>query len=451
MPGTTPNVLFIVVDDLRPQLGCYGRSQMHTPHIDRLAAESLRFDRAYCQVPVCGASRASVLTGMRPTRERFVGFAAWAQEDAPGAVTLPEHFKRHGYTTLSNGKVFHHTDDTQERSWSGEPWFPVKPRKPGLWRNYAIESNWELARSKNGKGPAWECADVADNAYFDGQIADRAIDDLNELDKADNPWFIAVGFVKPHLPFNAPRTYWDRYDASRLDLADNPFPPAAVPDAAMHNFGELRSYFDVPRDGPIPEPMSRTLVHGYYAATSYTDAQVGRVMSELDRLGQRDHTIVVFWGDHGWQLGEHGLWCKHCNFDTSLNAPLLISTPGGARGEATRELVEFVDMYPTLCELCGLPGPDHLEGDSLAPLLGGEDTDWKQATFSRFHAGDSIRTDRYLYTEYSDHTGALRGRMCYDHEADPNENHNIADHPDLQDTMDDLAAQLHRGWAGRNP
>jgi len=439
-----PNVLFLIVDDLRPQLGCYGRSRMVTPHIDALAASGVRFDRAYCQVPVCGASRASVLTGARPTRTRFLDFAAWAQEDLPEATTLPEHFRSAGYTTVSTGKVFHHQPDTADRSWSRSPWFPVQPRKPSLWRNYALKENWARAKAKNNRGPAYECAEVDDSTYFDGQIADQAVDDLNELCGADEPWFLAVGFVKPHLPFNAPKRYWDLYDVDRVDLADNPFPPENAPSRAIHNFGELRSYFDIPKEGPLSEELNRTLVHGYYAATSYTDAQVGRVMAELDRLGERENTVVVFWGDHGWQLGEHGLWCKHCNFNTSLNAPLIIRSPDAAPGSATSRIVEFIDMYPTLCELCDLPAPEHLAGTSLAPLLDGNDRPWSDTAFSRFHAGESICTPQYLYTEYTDETGERLDRMCYDHHADPDENHNIAEHPDLAETINDLAAQLQQ-------
>ncbi|MFW6132897.1 MAG: sulfatase [Planctomycetota bacterium] len=445
-----PNVLFLVVDDLRPQLGCYGRTQMITPHIDSLAARGVRLDRAYCQVPVCGASRCSVLTGMRPTRRRFLDYASWADEDLPGAVTLPEHFRNHGYTTLSDGKVFHHRLDTAERSWSDEPWHPNRPGG-GRWRNYQTPENIARAQEHEGRGPAYECADVGDEAYFDGQIADRAVADLNRLVRDGGPWFLGVGFIKPHLPFSAPRRYWDLYDADRVHLADNPFPPEAAPSQALHNSGELRSYFDVPDDGPLSEELVGNLVHGYYAATSYADAQVGKVLDELQRLGQRDNTVVVFWGDHGWQLGEHGLWCKHCNFNTSLNAPLIVSAPDAARGDATDRLVEFVDMYPTLCELCGLPEPEALEGASFAPLLDGTNRPWKSGAFARWYAGESIRTDRYLYTEWTDESGAVQARMCYDHDADPDENRNIAERDDLSETMDDLSRRLRDGWRAAAP
>jgi len=437
-----PNVLFIVVDDLRPQLGCYGRKQMVTPHIDALARSGVLFRRAYCQVPVCGATRASLLTGVRPTRSRFVTFDTWVDEDMPAALTLPQHFREHGYAALSIGKVFHHRPDAAERSWSSEPWHPSSPLG-GSWRNYVLRENLELDGASDHRGPPFECADVPDDAYFDGQIADRAVNDLARVAATDEPFFLAVGFVKPHLPFNAPKCYWDLYTRDEVPLADNPFRPDGAPDEALHNFGELRRYFDIPREGPVGDEMARSLVHGYYAATSYVDAQVGRVLARLDELGLSERTIVVLWGDHGWQLGEHGLWCKHCNFNTSLNAPLIFRTPVGPAGGETDALVEFLDVFPTLCELASLPIPDHLDGETLVPLLGDPHRPGKPAAFSRYHAGDSVRTDRYLYTEWTDDTGHRTARMLYDHQSDPDENVSLAEIPQHADTVERLAGILN--------
>jgi len=437
-----PNVLFIVVDDLRPQLGCYGRKQMVTPHIDALARSGVLFRRAYCQVPVCGATRASLLTGVRPTRSRFVTFDTWVDEDMPAALTLPQHFREHGYAALSIGKVFHHRPDAAERSWSSEPWHPSSPLG-GSWRNYVLRENLELDVASDHRGPPFECADVPDDAYFDGQIADRAVNDLARVAATDEPFFLAVGFVKPHLPFNAPKCYWDLYTRDEVPLADNPFRPDGAPDEALHNFGELRRYFDIPREGPVGDEMARSLVHGYYAATSYVDAQVGRVLARLDELGLSERTIVVLWGDHGWQLGEHGLWCKHCNFNTSLNAPLIFRTPVGPAGGETDALVEFLDVFPTLCELASLPIPDHVDGETLVPLLGDPHRPGKPAVFSRYHAGDSVRTDRYLYTEWTDDTGHRTARMLYDHQSDPDENVSLAEIPQHADTVERLAGILN--------
>ena len=447
MPASTrPNVLFLVVDDLRPQLGCYGRPQMITPHIDAFAARGVVFRRAYCQVPVCGATRASLLTGVRPARDRFVTYETWVDEDLPGALTLPQHFRDSGYTALSVGKVFHHRPDAAERSWSAEPWHP--PARQGqTWRNYALPENVALDAAAEHRGPPFECADVPADAYFDGQIADRAVADLARLANADEPFFLAVGFVKPHLPFNAPKRYWDLYRRDDVPLADNPFAPDGAPDEALHNFGELRAYFDVPAEGPVPEQTARSLVHGYYAATSYMDAQVGRVLDRLDELHLADNTIVVFWGDHGWQLGEHGLWCKHCNFNTSLNAPLIFRAPGGAAGADADGLVEFLDVYPTLCDLAELPAPEHVQGQSLAPLLADPAAPGKPAVFSRYHAGDSVRTDRYLYTEWTDDAGRPTARMLYDHQTDPEENTSLAERPDQAQTVAQLADILHAAQA----
>jgi arylsulfatase A-like enzyme len=448
MAETKPNVLFIAIDDLRPQLACYGREQMRTPHMDGLAERGVLFRQAYCQVPVCGATRASLLTGVRPARDRFVHYFTWADEDLPGALTLPEHFRNEGYVTRSLGKVFHHRTDCAERSWCGEPW---RPEVPGSWRNYQDPENRRLDESPDHRGPAWECMDVPDDAYFDGQVANRACEEMDQLTGEDEPWFLAVGFVKPHLPFNAPKTYWNWYGESEVNLADNPWAPEGAPDEALHNWGELRQYFDIPPEGPVSEETAYKLVHGYYAATSYTDALVGQVLQQLDALGQRNNTIVILWGDHGWQLGEHGLWCKHCNFETSLNAPLMISAPDLQSGASTDQLVEFVDVYPTLCELAGIPIPDHCQGASLSPVLHSPDRPLKSAVFSRYHAGDSIRTGDYLYTEWTDDDGNQTARMLYDHAADPEENVNLSEKPEHAELVAELSRQLREGWQAVRP
>ena len=448
MNDRKPNVLFIPIDDLRPQLACYGREQMVTPNIDQIARDGIIFTRSFCQVPVCGASRASLLSGVRPTRDRFYHYYTRLDEDLPGARTLPQHFREHGYATISDGKVFHHRTDCADRSWSVEPWHPRLEVAKESWRNYMLEENRELDKADDHRGPPFECADVPDNAYFDGQIADRAIADLHRLAINDEPFFLAAGFIKPHLPFNAPKTYWDYYRSSAIELADNPFQPHGAPDQAMHNWGELRAYFDVPQEGPVSDEMARQLIHGYYAATSYTDAQVGRLIAELDALGIRENTIIVLWGDHGWQLGEHGLWCKHCNFQTSLNAPLIVDAPWMDSDLRCDALVEFVDIYPTLCELAGLPLPEHLDGTSFVPLMDSPDAAWKGAAFSRYMTGDSIRTNRHLYTEWTGDEGELTAKMLYDHGSDPDENENIAEQPEHAALVGELSDTLRSGPDG---
>jgi iduronate 2-sulfatase len=434
-----PNVLFIAVDDLRPQLGCYGHKQMISPNIDRLSSDGVTFLRSYCQVPVCGASRASLLTGVRPTKDRFLGYDTWAEKDLPGALSIAKHFKLNGYHTISNGKVFHHKNDCRD-GWSEEPWRPK-----GSWLNYLLEENKKLVdQGSNQRGPAYEAADVAENAYFDGMIADKGISDLRRLKAMDKPFFLALGFLKPHLPFNAPKKYWDMYKRQDIDLADNPFRPKGAPDAALHNWGELRAYHGIPAKGALPDELARTLVHGYYACVSYTDAQIGKVLAELERLRLRDNTIVILWGDHGWNLGEHGLWCKHCNFETSLHSPLIVRGPGIKAGVKTNALTEYLDIYPSLCELCGLPLPGHLQGRSFVPLLSNPNLPWKKAVFSRYIRGDSVKTDRYRYTEWRRKDGKIYARMLYDHSVDLVENVNISELPENKEVVNKLSNMLEK-------
>tara|TARA_R110002050_G_scaffold147761_1_gene273831 strand:- start:4143 stop:5570 length:1428 start_codon:yes stop_codon:yes gene_type:complete len=418
-----PNVLFIVVDDLRPELGCYGQRQIKSPAIDKLAANGLTFVNAYCNVPVCGASRASLLTGIRPTSNRFVGYNTYAQDDAPGAVSLPQHFRNNGYYTVSNGKVFHHIDDIPE-SWSEAPWNPAA--ESGSFLDYLTEKNQQIVDSTKGRAYPYEMAAVDDEAYFDGQIAAKTIEDLNRLKKEGKPFFLAAGFLKPHLPFNAPKKYWDLYPPGTISLPDNYYPPQNAPDAAIHNFGELRNYHDVPAEGPVSDEMALELIHGYYACVSYVDAQIGKVLDALEELGLAENTVVILWGDHGWQLGEHSIWCKHANFKTSLNAPLIVRAPGKKGGQQTEALVEFVDIFPSLCDLAGLEKPVQLHGTSFVPLTENPGLPWKQAVYCRYVLGESVKTKDFLYTEWFNKQQKSFASMLYDHRNDPDENVNVA-------------------------
>jgi arylsulfatase A-like enzyme len=424
---TPPNILFLAVDDLRPELGVYGKSFMHTPAIDRLAASGVTFIRAYANVPVCGASRASMMAGLRPTRERFLTYYSKVDTDAPGVPTVAAWFRQAGYTTISLGKVLHHSDDAVE-SWSEPPWDPENDSIPGYrkWRNYLVEENIREDMKKEGRPPAFEAADVDDDAYFDGKVAIRAIEYLQRFKNGDEPFFLAVGFVKPHLPFNAPSRYWELYPEESLPAAVNqPFPEGA-PQQAWHNWGELRHYEGVPAgDAPVPDDLARKLVRGYRAATSYSDAQVGRVLAELDKLGLAGNTIVVLWGDHGYSLGEHGLWVKHSPFDLANRIPLIVRAPGLEAGVANG-LVESVDIYPTLVELAGLPLPEHLQGKSFTAALENPAAKLKEAVYPRWQNSDSIRTDRYYYTEWRNKEGEVTARMLYDHQEDPDERYNLA-------------------------
>jgi iduronate 2-sulfatase len=440
-----PNVLFIAVDDLRPELACYGKQHIHSPHIDKLAESSVLFERAFCMVPTCGASRASLMTGIRPARNRFVNFLAWAEKDAPGITTMNTQFKQNGYYTASLGKIFHHPADNAQ-GWSEPAWRP----KGVAW--YQRPENQELhaKRQQLGnkkKGPAWEAADVPDNAYMDGVLTEKAIETLQKLNKQEQPFFLAVGFFKPHLPFIAPQKYWDLYDHDKIQLPENYKVPQDAPEESIHNFGELRAYAGIPPKGPVTEETARNLIHGYYACVSYTDAQIGKLLAELDRLKLSDNTIVVLWGDHGWNLGDHTLWCKHSCYESSLQIPLIVRGPGIKGGQRRTPLIESIDVYPSLCDLTGIPQPAHLKGQSFVGLMRDPDIKWKQAAVSRYKNGDTIRTDQFRYSEYTLPKGKLTSRMLYDHTTDPKENVNVSQ--TQTDAVRDLSEQLNQ-LKGRN-
>ena len=427
-----PNILFIAVDDLRPELGCYGAEQIKSPNIDRLAARGLMFNRAYCQVAVCGASRASLMTGIRPTDKRFRGFSARAEKDAPGAMTLPEELRKNGYYTLSNGKVFHHQGDTNERSWCEPAW------RPEMYHlDYLDPESESLVGGKENRGPFFESPDVPDSAYPDGQIADKTISDLKRLKEKDQPFFLACGFLKPHLPFYAPKRYWDLYDHEKIVLADNRFKPKNAP-KKLNGSGEIHSYGDRNIEFNSDE-WHRSCRHGYYACVSYVDAQIGRVLQTLDELGLRDNTIVILWGDHGWHLGEHNFWGKHNVMHLASRTPMMICGPGIAEKQTTDALVEFVDIYPTLVELAGISTENKgLHGLSFKPLLNQPDQPWKKAAFCRYGSARSVVTKRYNYAEFTNGE-----RMLYDLEKDPDENVNIAENPENKKIIEQLSALLN--------
>jgi iduronate 2-sulfatase len=495
-----PNVLFFAVDDLRTDIGCYGHAEAKTPHIDALASRGMVFRRAYCQQAVCSPSRTSLLTGLRPDSTKVYDLVTHFRNTAPDAISLPQHFRENGYYAVGMGKIFHSGYD-DPKAWS-------EPHKNGPGEGYVLPENQQrmaagkaksnvkakgdgkkkkgAATGRPSRGEPFEMADVPDSAYQDGSLADMAVAKLAELKAKEQPFFLAVGFLKPHLPFNSPKKYWDLYDPSKLKLADNPFQPKDAPPYAVTDFGELRNYYGVPQEGPIPDEMARKLIHAYRAATSFTDANVGKVMAEIDRLGLRDNTIVVLWGDHGWKLGEHASWCKHSNMENDTNAPLIISAPGvlasGERklpdnaaspktgnreADASRSprhcdaLVEFVDVFPTLCDLAGLSLPQQLEGTSMKPLLNDPARDWKTAAFSQYPRqledrtplmGYAMKTDRYRFVEWRHRqTGEPIAHELYDHQTDPAENQNIASRPEHKELLDKLAAQLKAGWQGAKP
>ncbi len=454
-----PNVLFIAVDDLRPQLGCYGQTQIKSPNIDQLAKEGLLFERTYCQQAICMASRASLMSGYRPDKGQIYKNGPLFTH-VPDALTLNQHFVNNGYEAVAMGKIYHHGSDYNP-GWS-RPTF--KPRGDWQGRGYLSEEARRLVleyteknpkAKRKGLGPAFESPDVPDNAYPDGLVAENAVNELNRL--KDKPFFIAVGFVKPHLPFSAPKKYWDLYVEEEIKLADNPFVPKGAPKEALTFWEELRGYHGMPSDGPMPDDLARKLIHGYYASVSYIDAMIGKVLNELDRLKLRENTIVVLWGDHGWKLGDHGMWCKHTNFEIDTHVPMIISAPGmKARGERTDALTELVDIYPTLCELSGLEQPKHLEGTSMAPLLSNPRQPWKKAAFSQYPSGGvmgyTMRTDRYRYTEWRNlKSGEVKAQELYDHQEDPQENANVAGKTENRALVSNLAQLLSEGYQSARP
>ena len=452
------NVLFIAVDDLRPELGCYGAAHMKTPHLDRLASQGMLFERAYCQVAVCNPSRSSVLSGTRPDTTDVLDNQHFMRPNMPDVISLPQHFKNHGYTSLSLGKIFHHSerepgDDPQ--SWSEPSWYHGEPYKHWFTQeslDYVkqLKALPKAQQPKQLRAAPFEAADEPDASYPDAQTAAKAIETLQRLKAEAKPFFLGVGFVKPHLPFTCPQKYWDLYPEASIQLAANAQRPKDAPEPAFHNNYELRSYGTVPENGPISDAMALKLIRGYRACVSFMDAQLGRVLAELDRLGLRENTLIVLWGDHGYHLGENGLFTKMTNFEQGTRVPLLVSHPGmKTAGQRTQALVELVDLYPTLAQLCDLPLLKHLEGTSFAPLLENPDQPWKKAAFSQYlrtgkppHTGRSLRTDRWRYTEWHDLKGKPTGVELYDELNDPQETMNLANDPTHAATVKQLAKHL---------
>ncbi len=416
-----PNVLFIAVDDLRPELGCYGRTQVKSPHIDKLAGQGMRFDRAYCQVPICMGSRACLLTGILPTAKRFLGDCR-VDVDTPAASTLPETFRKSGYTTIANGKIFHNPDDTAERSWSEAPW-----KKGDNMQSHDPETLRLLSKTKQ-RGRIYEFPDVPDNAYPDGRVAEKTIADLQRLKKEGKPFFLACGFLKPHMPFYAPKKYWDLYEREKIEIANNRNRPENAPQE-LKGSGEFRSYHLAGLD-ENSDDFHRMMRHGYLACTSYADKLVGDVLAELDRLGLGDNTIVVLWGDHGWHLGEHNFWGKHNTMHLAIRVPLIVKVPGKKPGNSA-SLVETTDIFPTLCSLAGIEVPASVQGRAFTSLLDKPQIPFREAAYSRFGSADAVVTGQFNYTSYN----SGKSEMLYDLGKDPHENHNVAADPAYAETL----------------
>lgn len=472
-PAAPPNVLLLLADDLRPQLGCYGDPIVRTPHLDAFARTALRFDRAYVQIAVCSPSRNSFLSGLRPATTGLRGFGKTIREAVPEVVTLPQHFKNHGYRTVGLGKIFHVYAETglgsedDPASWSEPHWLPRNPawgpeqeavrlrltaEARAAGREFKRSADWPFAA-------AIEAPDVPDDALRDGETAARAVAFLRaRATAADGPFFLAVGFFQPHLPFVAPKKYFDLYDTEKIPLPANDAPPRGAP-AGTLNVGMVGpNYHGFPPAAAQDAAFKRRYLHAYLANISYLDACAGRVLAALSETGLAENTIVLVAGDHGYFMGEHGSWGhKHANYEMAVRTPLLVSAPGmAAHGRATPALVEFVDVYATLAELAGLPAPARHEGHSFAPLLAEPQRPWKRAAFSEMQRavaglGRTIRTDAFRFIAWSDRAGAVTARELYDHRADPGETVNLAADPAHAANVARLEAQLAAGWRAALP
>ncbi|MEN9358466.1 MAG: hypothetical protein RL095_1 [Verrucomicrobiota bacterium] len=479
-PAETPqaprNILILNVDDLKPALGCCGDKLAKTPHIDRLAARGTLFTAAYCQQAVCAPSRISMYTGLRPDFTGIQDLQTSMRDINPDIMTLPQFYKERGYTSIGMGKVLHGAEhDDAAKSWN--LWLeelaynPAHP--PALLGKFQGPEAQALAREMLAKNPrlknpalisvlkkkglyrATECVDLPDDCFADGALAHSALSQL-EKSKADGkPFCLVLGFMKPHLPFVAPKKYWDLFKREDMPLAAWQKNSEQGLPYALHTFGELGAFsgFEAGKN-PSPE-QQRELIHGYYASTAFVDAQIGRVLDGLERLGLAKNTVVVLWSDHGWHLGDHGLWCKHSNFEQAVRAPLIFVVPGLPAGKVNASPVEMIDIFPTLCELSGHRAPDQLQGKSLVPVLKGEKASVHDCAVSQYprngKLGYSLRSGDYRLTAWMKpgflsqepfSENRIAGLELYDYSRDPGETRNLAEDPQSAAIRSRLLSQL---------
>ena len=459
-----PNVLFICVDDLRPDLGCYGNRVVHSPNLDKLAESGAVFMHHYAQVPTCGASRYSMLTGMLPVSSGYLSNEACRKYIAEqvrdeGPETFIHHLKNSGYHTVGIGKISHYadgllygyTDSVGTERELPQSWDELlfDPAKWGTgWNAFFGYANGENRQSMNRQVKPYENADVDDRGYVDGYTAEIAVNKLKELAQRKEPFFMGVGFFKPHLPFTAPKKYWDLYTEEEISLAPFDSIPENINTASLHNSGEFNGYQlgdEHPSiEAPVSDEYARKLRHAYYACISYTDAQIGKLLDELEKQGLTENTIVVVWGDHGWHLGDQRVWGKHTLFERALKSAFIVRAPGKTTGENIQQVVSSIDIYPTLIELCGVAMPHHTDGKSLVPLLQNPEEEWQEAAYGYFRKGISVRTKNYRLTQYFRNEQPVI--ELYDHKTDPNETRNIAaGHPEI---VEQLMPLLKEGDTG---
>ncbi len=482
------NVLLVSFDDLRPELGCYGNEVIQTPNLDNFASEGVAFTNAFCQVSISAPSRASLMTGLRPDSTRVWHLADKFRNTIPDVTTLPQYFQQHGYYTVGIGKQFHnHMPDSISFD---EPDLRPEEYKIGNMIDRDAENFYydedikkELAKvreerlKKNpnayaggwGYGRVMEDSDAPDNAFYDGAQTELALETIHRIKDQDQPFFLSLGYFRPHLPFVAPKKYWDLYNRDSIPMATNPYLPKDSPIMAINSSYELMGCYDMYSNHPSiyqqPEDTARMLKHGYYASVSYIDACFGKLMEGLKEMGLDKNTIILIYGDHGWKLGEHRSWCKQTVYDNDTHVPLIVNAPDiKAKGQQCDRLVELVDIFPTLSDLAGIQPPKYLQGASMKPLLENPEQQWKSAVFSQHHRrpkespdkqrymGYSMRTEKYHFVEwyYWDDDKKLKGDYVtselYDSMNDPDENINISGELENKEVIKGLSEQLHNGW-----
>ncbi len=491
-----PNILFLSIDDLRPELGCYGNSEILTPYLDAFAKTATLMENAYCQAAVCAPSRASLMTALRPDSNQVWHLGDQFRDINPDIVTMPQYFQKAGYYTVNIGKIFHNympdsvswdEPDLKPAPYDGpetvyrdaETFYHTKEAQEiQLQRRQEI-----MKRVPEGKriygdgwysGPAYEVADLPDSVFYDGLQTKLALETIERIKEKDQPFYMGLGYFRPHLPFVAPKKYWDLYPPGSVSPATNNYLPANVPVMSANSNYELRNYVPYrnvgrPEDSPLSPDEADVLKRGYYACVSYVDACVGQLIQGLKELGVYDNTIIIIWGDHGWKLGEHNGWGKQTNFHIDTHVPLMFRYPGQKKGIRSDALTELIDMFPTLCDLAGVEKADYFQGTSMVPLIEDPNREWKQAVFSQFrrrsrvskdgneYMGYSMQTEQFHYIEWYEWDnetktkGALKARELYDHEADAEENINVADKVGMENVVEQLSEQLKAGWRAAVP
>lgn len=488
------NVLFVSIDDLGPNLGAFGNEHIVSPNLDEFASNGMVFRQTFCQAAVCAPSRASLMSGLRPDSTRVWHLGDKFRQLHPEMLTMPMHFHNNGYHTVCIGKIFHNympdsiswdEPDLRPKQFArpewlkrdGETFYVNKEtqRKQKIKRDSLVQLRPKYYADGWNNGPAWEWEDVHDSMYYDGAQTELARRTLTRLSKQDKPFFLALGYFRPHLPFAVPKKYWDMYDRNAIPLASNPFLPERSPVMSMNSMYELRGYdgfknLKHPKDNVMNEDTARILKHGYYASVSYVDAQFAKIIKHLKDLGLYDNTIIIVWGDHGWKLGEHNGWCKQTNYNIDIHVPMMICSPNQPNpGKQTHRITELIDMFPSLCEIAGIEAPSYLQGTSFVPLFENPEREWKKAAFSQFHRrpkvtpdggrymGYSIRTSKFHYVRWHtwDHEKGIAGDIVahelYDLVNDPDENKNVYDDKAYSTQVQELTTQLDAGWRSALP